>query len=78
MRSDPFTVPTVNAQISVIDVALPWLREDAFGNPRPDVDWRFHVKTDSFEVTFAEGATAAQVAAYLQTEGVPVEDRPER
>lgn len=66
-------VPTMGAKVAVINVALPWLRVDHRGDPLPDADWRFHaVLPGGAEVTFNRNATAADVAAYLQRDGVPV------
>lgn len=70
-RYDLTDGPTFEVDVYVVDVALPWMREDPWGRPLPDVDWRFHIQLPSGgRVTFADNTTAADVAAYLRREGL--------
>lgn len=66
MRKDPLAEPTVDADIRLIDVALPWFRQDARGNPLPETDWRFHITLpNGTETTFYASATAEDIAEAL-------------
>jgi hypothetical protein len=58
-------------QLSVVDVRVPWLSQDFRGVQLPDEDWRFTaLLPDGAHVTFGSADTAAEIASYLQREGV--------
>lgn len=46
-RHDLADGPTFEVDVYVVDVAIPWMREDPWGQPLPEVDWRFHIQLPS-------------------------------
>lgn len=56
--------------VDVIDVAVPWLREDHRGRPLPEHDYRFQIsRPGGARATFHVGATAEHVYEYCKREG---------